>query len=65
VTNLKLNGPPLNGISKRHDVAFIRESILKPEKVITKGYEASMPSYQGVIDAQDLEDLIAYVKSLN
>jgi cytochrome c2 len=64
VANLKLNGPPLNGISKRHDEAFIRESILNPEKVIAKGYEASMPSFQGVINAQNLEDLIAYVKSL-
>jgi len=64
VTNLKLNGPPLNTISKRHDAAFIRESILKPEKVITKGYEASMPSFEGVINAQDLEDIIAYIKSL-
>ncbi|MFT5905853.1 MAG: cytochrome c2 [Cryomorphaceae bacterium] len=64
VKNLKLNGPALNGISKRHDTAFILESILKPEKVITKGYEASMPSFEGVINAQDLEDIIAYIKSL-
>ncbi len=64
MTNLKLNGPALNGISKRQNAASIRESILKPEKVITKGYEASMPSFEGVINAQDLEDIIAYIKSL-
>jgi cytochrome c2 len=64
VTGEKLNGPALNGISTRQNDAFIRESILKPEKVITEGYEASMPSFEGVIGAQDLEDMIAYLKSL-
>tara|TARA_B110000908_G_scaffold102729_1_gene121062 strand:- start:5100 stop:8147 length:3048 start_codon:yes stop_codon:yes gene_type:complete len=64
VVNLKLNGPPLNGISKRHDDAFIRESILKPEKIITEGYEASMPSFLGVMKAQELKDVITYIKSL-
>lgn len=64
VTDVKLNGPPLKGISKRQNDAFIRESILKPEKVITPGYEAAMPSYEGVIGDQELEDLIAFLKTL-
>jgi cytochrome c oxidase subunit 2 len=64
VAGVKLNGPALNGISKRQDDAFILESILKPEKVITQGYEASMPSFEGVIKDQSLADIIAYLKTL-
>lgn len=64
----QLAGPPLNGIASRHADeldAYLRESILEPNKTITDGYEAAMPSFDGVIPAQELEDLIAYLKTLD
>jgi cytochrome c2 len=63
----KLTGPPLNGIATRHATdldAYLRESILDPGKVVTDGYEAAMPSFAGVIPAQELEDLITYLTGL-
>jgi len=60
----KLNGPPLNGIAKRHNANYIRESILEPQKIITKGYEAGMPSFKGVMKSQELVDIVSYILSL-
>lgn len=64
VVGKQLNGPPLDGLFKRRGEAYLRESILNPTKVITEGYEASMPSFSGVIVGQEMEDMIAYLKSL-
>lgn len=63
----KLTGPPLNGIGSRNlgDLdAFLKTSILDPAAQIAAGYEASMPSFAGVIPGQDIEHLVAYLKSL-
>lgn len=64
----KLTGPPLNGIASRHPAGdlddFLKTSILDPAAVITEGYEASMPAYAGVISAQDIEHIVAYLKGL-
>ncbi|MCS6936596.1 MAG: cytochrome c [Candidatus Bipolaricaulota bacterium] len=46
------------------DEAYLRESILNSSAKIVKGYEASMPNYEGQISEEDLEALIAYIKSL-
>ncbi len=64
VAGKKLNGPPLGGLFKLRGEAHLRESILNPAKVISDGYDASMPSFSGVIVGQAMEDLIAYLKSL-
>lgn len=48
----------------RADEAYLRDSILQPEKDVVAGYEPVMPSYQNVIPESDLLDLIAYLKSL-
>lgn len=67
LTGEKLTGPPLNGIASRYkgDVdSFLKASILTPAAEITKGYEASMPSFEGVISDQDLLHVIDYLKSL-
>ena len=65
LADIKLTGPPLNGIAARHDKVFLLESILKPEAKIAEGYPASMPSFEGVIPPQQLEDLLAYLLTLN
>ncbi|MFK7912079.1 MAG: DUF6797 domain-containing protein [Akkermansiaceae bacterium] len=60
----KLTGPPLLGLSTRLSPVQIRESILQPAKVIAKGYPAAMPSFDGVMTPQQLEDLLAYLATL-
>jgi cytochrome c2 len=60
----KLTGPPLQDVATRHNAATLRQSILEPAATIAPGYPPSMPSFQGVIPAQDLEHLIAYLLTL-
>jgi cytochrome c oxidase subunit 2 len=47
------------------DDQYIRDSILQPAKQVAAGYEPVMPSYDGLIAADDLEKIVAYVKSLS
>ena len=42
----------------------MRQSILKPAAVVVEGYEASMPSFAGVLSDQELEDVLAYLGTL-
>ena len=60
----KLVGPTLQKIAQRADEASLRQSILEPAAVVTKGYEASMPSFAGVLTDQQLADLLAYLGTL-
>jgi cytochrome c oxidase subunit 2 len=46
------------------DEAFIRDSILEPQKVAVAGYQQVMPSFAGAISQDDLARLVAYIKSL-
>jgi cytochrome c oxidase subunit 2 len=46
------------------DENYIRESILNPYKRITEGYAGVMPSYQGIVNEQQLLEIVAYIKSL-
>jgi cytochrome c oxidase subunit 2 len=67
LSNEKLAGPPLNGIASRVAKgldAHLRSSILTPNKEIAEGYQPAMPSFAGVLPPQDLEDLVAYLKTL-
>lgn len=64
-----LVGPPLDGIARRtgegkEGEAFLRQSILEPQKVVAKGYPAAMPSFEGVIPPQDVEHLVAFLGTL-
>lgn len=43
---------------------YIRESILKPQAKVVKGFNPVMPPYQGMINETELNALIAYIKSL-
>ncbi|HJT81727.1 MAG TPA: cytochrome c oxidase subunit II [Chthoniobacterales bacterium] len=42
---------------------YLRDSILLPNKQITAGYEAIMPTFQGQISEEELNAIIAYLKS--
>lgn len=68
-------GPPLRGVFGRRqsftdgtsqiaDAAYIRESLLQPEKKIVKGYEAGMPSFAGILDNAEIESVVLYIRSL-
>lgn len=46
------------------DENFIRESIVEPSKKITKGYPPSMPTFKGLLTDEEMNALIAYIKSL-
>jgi cytochrome c oxidase subunit 2 len=56
--------PVSGGGSVCADDAYLRDSILSPNKVIVAGFQPVMPSFQGVIPEGDLLVLIGYLKTL-
>ncbi len=46
------------------DENYIRESILEPGAKLVKGFKPIMPTFQGQISDEQLNSLVAYVKSL-
>jgi len=68
-------GPTLRGIGGRRetmsdgsvinvDENYLRESIIEPKAKIVSGYAPVMPTYQGVLRNEEIDALIAYIKSL-
>ena len=47
------------------DENYIRESILNPSEKIVSGYQSVMPTYQGIIKQQEIDAIIAFIKSLS
>lgn len=46
------------------DETYIRESIVRPNAKIVKGFKPVMPTYQGQISELEMNSLISYIKSL-
>jgi len=46
------------------DAAYIRTSILDPNADITEGYQPVMPSQEGLLNDDEINALVAYLKSL-
>jgi cytochrome c oxidase subunit 2 len=46
------------------DENYIRESILNPRAKVVQGYAPVMPTYAGRLDADQVNQLIAYIKAL-
>ena len=46
------------------DDNYLRESILNPRAKIVRGFEPIMPSFAGLLDEDQVLDLIGYIKSL-
>jgi uncharacterized membrane protein len=46
------------------DEAYLRESILQSNLKVSYGYAPSMPGYEGVFTDQEVDQLIAYIKSI-
>jgi len=68
-------GPALHGVfgrdvmlagggSVKADEAYLRESIVNPQAKLVAGFQPLMPTFQGLISEEQLNQLIAYVKSL-
>ena len=53
-----------SGATVTADESYLRESILNPRAKIVTGYQPIMPSFQGQINAEELTQLISYIKSL-
>jgi cytochrome c oxidase subunit 2 len=53
-----------DGTQVQADGAYLRDSIVLPNKHQVAGYPPRMPSYANLIDEEGLERLLAYVRSL-
>lgn len=73
--NAAVRAPLLNGIYKKPvalanqtvviaDEQYLHDSILLPQKDITAGYDPVMPTYQGILSAEEVMQIVAYLKSL-
>lgn len=47
------------------DENYLRESILEPQAKVRAGYKPVMPTYQGQLKEEEIDALIAYIKSLS
>ncbi len=68
-------GPVLNGLYRQQvrlqsgqtvaaDDAYLRESIMDPGAKVAAGYQPIMPTYQGLVNEEQLLELIEYIKTL-
>ena len=75
VDGTKATGPALNliwgtkeklkgGETVPVDRAYIQESILYPNEKIVAGYAAKMNSFKGILDEQDINRVVSYLKYL-
>lgn len=74
--NGTVRAPPLQGVyghivalsdgtTVQADQAYLRDSILDPKKHVVAGYKPIMPSFTGAVSDAELEQLVAYIKSLS
>jgi cytochrome c oxidase subunit 2 len=52
-----------DGATTIMDENYIRESILNPQRKVSAGYEAIMPTFQGLVKDREIDALIAFIKS--
>ncbi len=73
--NSNVHAPPLQGVygsrvqlsdgrAVTADDAYIRESILEPEKDVVAGFKPLMPSFEGLVGDDEILRLTAYIRSL-
>ena len=46
------------------DASYLRESIVNPRANVVNGYEGIMPTFQGLVSEDQIQQLIEYVKSI-
>ncbi|MCC5821982.1 MAG: c-type cytochrome [Phycisphaerales bacterium] len=54
-----------DGTSLIRDANYMRESVYVPNAKIVAGYPANMPSFQGQINEQQFEGILAFMRSLS
>ncbi|HET8749071.1 MAG TPA: cytochrome B, partial [Ramlibacter sp.] len=52
-----------DGRSLVADENYVRDSILLPRKDVVAGFDPVMPSFAGQLSEEDLQALVAYVRS--
>ncbi|HEY5922868.1 MAG TPA: cytochrome c [Kofleriaceae bacterium] len=52
------------GVTLVFDEAYVRESIAWPHAKARPGYPPSMPSYEGLLAAKEIDGLIEFIRSL-
>ncbi len=65
-SGIRITGPTLKGIASTKDAAFLRESILSPNKDVTAGFSANlMPGdFGNRLSEQQINDVVAYLLTL-
>lgn len=61
-------GPALDGIASKQTEDYLRESLVYPQATIAKGFPVElspMPPFGVLLSSQELEDVLAYLKTLN
>lgn len=53
-----------DGSSLKVDENYIRESLLEPQKKIVEGYPATMPTFKGLLKENEIDAIIAYLKTV-
>jgi cytochrome c2 len=53
-----------DGTSYVADAAYVRESILEPQKHIVEGYPGAMPSYAGQLSDSDIDAIVQFMKDI-
>lgn len=53
-----------SGVKVKADENYLRESLMEPQAKIVKGFAPSMPTFKGLLNDEEVNALIAYVKSL-
>ncbi len=54
----------VNGSKVAADENYIRQSIEFPQKQLVKGFAPTMPTFKGIIKGEELNAIIAYIKSV-
>ena len=60
-TDVKLVG----GSTVKADEQYIRNSILNPASQVVEGFQPIMPTFKGQVTEEQLNSLVAYIKSLS
>ena len=63
-----LHGKPVlldDGRTVTADDNYIRESILTPGGKVVAGFRPIMPTFQGIVNEEQLLSLVAYIRSLS
>ena len=65
VEGMPVLGPDISRIGAEKDKAYLRDSLIDPNKDLAKGFTPGMmPSYSDMLSEQDLNDLVEYLVSM-